>query len=108
VFAVPPAPERSYEQITSPRSSRRDLRPRSGSLPLDVVFDRVGLLPGASCMLPRDDERLRRVTTDVVRRWPHLRPRLRRLANIAHADPRHWVGYEFSGNQPRVPGVEVA
>jgi hypothetical protein len=47
------------------------------SLPLEVVFDRVELLPGATCMLPLDDDALRRVTGDVLRLWPHLRSRLR-------------------------------
>ena len=47
------------------------------SLPLEVVFDRVELLPGATCMLPLDDDALRRVTGDVLCLWPHLRSRLR-------------------------------
>lgn len=46
-------------------------------LPLDVVFDRVELLPGATCLLPLDDVGLRRVTSELLRAWPQLRSTMR-------------------------------
>ncbi len=49
----------------------------SESIPVDVVFDRVELLPGAACMLPSDQRGLRRVTANLLRPWPQLLSTLR-------------------------------
>jgi hypothetical protein len=46
-------------------------------MPLDVVFDRVELLPGATCLLPVDDVALRHVTAELLRPWPDLQATLR-------------------------------
>jgi 2'-5' RNA ligase superfamily len=49
----------------------------SGCVPLDVVFDRVKVLPGAICMFPLDGSGLRRVTAAILRSWPTLSSTLR-------------------------------
>jgi 2'-5' RNA ligase superfamily len=46
-------------------------------VPLDVVFDRVEMLPGAICMFPLDERSLRRLTDNVLRSWPQLLSTLR-------------------------------
>jgi hypothetical protein len=46
-------------------------------LPVEVVFDRVERLPGATCLLPLDGAGLLRATTHLVGAWPHLRSTLR-------------------------------
>jgi 2'-5' RNA ligase len=49
----------------------------SRCVPLNVVFDRLEVLPGVICMLPLDERGLRRVTTEILRSWPELLSTLR-------------------------------
>jgi 2'-5' RNA ligase superfamily len=70
------SPFLSSDRIT-PEVEDRLAAAVGGCVPLDVVFDRVKLLPGAICMLPLDERGLHRATADVLRSWPQLVSTLR-------------------------------